>query len=64
MADRKYYLCTFKADGEEIGYYNATVMDIHPIDYMINSDGLVLINHIEISREQYDSYVNKHCRQK
>lgn len=56
--EQKYYLCTFKVIGEDVGYYKTIAIDCHPADFMMCNPGMVLINHIEMTHDQYVMYMN------
>ena len=56
MKEEKYYICTFVIAGKEQGIYQVEVMNVDPVDFMLSHNDYVLLNHIEMTKEQYDIY--------
>ena len=55
-SETKYYLCTFYNIATNVMCnYTTLLLDYHPIEYVSNY-GAVLINHIEVTKDQYKKY--------
>ena len=56
MMGKKYYLCTFNKMGEDAGYFKTVAMDCPPSIYMKDHKEFVLINSVEMSKEEYNRF--------
>jgi len=55
-SEKKYYLCTFRRHSSVRGiYFDTRLIDEHPL-YYVSRERVVLIDHIEVSEEQYMQY--------
>ena len=51
----KFYYVVYVIQGEAVGTWNAGIIDIHPVDFVIeNNNKIMLLYSIEISKEQGD----------
>lgn len=56
MTGKRYYLCTFNKTGESAGYFKTVAMDCHPSVYMKDHDVFILINSVEMTKEEYNEF--------
>lgn len=54
----RYYLCTFQVSGKDSRCYRTIAIDCHPVDFMMEMPELILINHIEMTQDQYNRHGN------
>ncbi len=51
----KFYYVVYVIQGEAVGTWNAGIIDIHPVDFVIeNNNKIMILYSIEITKEQGD----------